>query len=306
MTAPTAPTAAGCAAPDQSAPLPASLDLEKETVITGQVADRVRGGEPVAGAYVRLLDSTGEFTAEVVTSPAGQFRFFAAPGTLDPAGAVPARQRRHRRTANRGINEVSVTVGLGRAPNFYRRDPRSRSARGLVTTGGTGPETSPARRRHEVQPPGDRPAGRSGDAHRAAGHRRPDAAVPSSPPPETVAEHRLRQERQRPADRAGQQPRRRQVVGGDESGVRRTARARSRRSPVHHAGPEPGLPVAQRALIARSPHGYGPVRRAARSARRRPGAGSRPPRPGPARCGTRPNPCRRTWVGQSGRYATAR
>ena len=43
----TAPTAAGCAAPDQAAPLPASLDLEKETVITGVVrADR---GEPVAG-----------------------------------------------------------------------------------------------------------------------------------------------------------------------------------------------------------------------------------------------------------------
>jgi hypothetical protein len=30
---------------------------------------------------VRLLDGTGEFTAEVVASPAGQFRFFAAPGT---------------------------------------------------------------------------------------------------------------------------------------------------------------------------------------------------------------------------------
>ena len=32
-------------------------------------------------AYVRLLDSTGEFTAEVVTSATGDFRFFAAPGT---------------------------------------------------------------------------------------------------------------------------------------------------------------------------------------------------------------------------------
>ena len=38
-------------------------------------------GAPVAGAYVRLLDVTGEFAAEVVTSAAGQFRFFAAPGT---------------------------------------------------------------------------------------------------------------------------------------------------------------------------------------------------------------------------------
>ena len=32
------------------------------------------------GAYVRLLDATGEFTAEVVTSATGDFRFFAAPG----------------------------------------------------------------------------------------------------------------------------------------------------------------------------------------------------------------------------------
>ncbi|MCW3845468.1 DUF1416 domain-containing protein, partial [Micromonospora yasonensis] len=46
MTAPTAATAAtaaGCAAPDQAAPLPASLDLEKETVITGLV--RAESGE---------------------------------------------------------------------------------------------------------------------------------------------------------------------------------------------------------------------------------------------------------------------
>ena len=35
----------------------------------------------MAGAFVRLLDGTGEFTAEVVASPSGDFRFFAAPGT---------------------------------------------------------------------------------------------------------------------------------------------------------------------------------------------------------------------------------
>ena len=39
------------------------------------------GGEPVGGAFVRLLDGTGEFTAEVVASASGDFRFFAAPGT---------------------------------------------------------------------------------------------------------------------------------------------------------------------------------------------------------------------------------
>lgn len=67
----------GCAAPAQTAHLPATVDLAKEAVIQGTV---VRGGTPVSGAYARLLDSTGEFTGEVVTSDEGIFRFFAAPG----------------------------------------------------------------------------------------------------------------------------------------------------------------------------------------------------------------------------------
>lgn len=68
-----------CAAPKQGQKLPAGVDVEKETVLTGQVTDA--SSSPVAGAFVRLLDSTGEFTAEVVASPTGDFRFFAAPGT---------------------------------------------------------------------------------------------------------------------------------------------------------------------------------------------------------------------------------
>ncbi|GAB3797223.1 DUF1416 domain-containing protein [Micromonospora zhanjiangensis] len=106
MTAPTSTT--GCAAPDQAAPLPASLDLEKETVITGVV--RADSGETVAGAYVRLLDSTGEFTAEVVTSPEGQFRFFAAPGTWTLRALSRHGNGDLAVTAGRGINEVGVTV----------------------------------------------------------------------------------------------------------------------------------------------------------------------------------------------------
>jgi hypothetical protein len=39
-----------------------------------------KDGAPVPAAYVRLLDATGEFTAEVVTSATGDFRFFARPG----------------------------------------------------------------------------------------------------------------------------------------------------------------------------------------------------------------------------------
>ena len=55
----------------------AGVDVAKEAVIQGQVT---RGGEPVHGAYVRLLDRTGEFTAEVPTDEDGHFRFFAGDG----------------------------------------------------------------------------------------------------------------------------------------------------------------------------------------------------------------------------------
>lgn len=68
-----------CAAPKQGTTLPAGVDLAKETVITGRVVDG--GGHTVGGAFVRLLDASDEFTAEVVASATGDFRFFAAPGT---------------------------------------------------------------------------------------------------------------------------------------------------------------------------------------------------------------------------------
>jgi hypothetical protein len=66
-----------CGAPAQTPNLPAGIDLAKETVIYGVVT---KDDAAVPSAYVRLLDSTGEFTAEVVTSATGDFRFFAAPG----------------------------------------------------------------------------------------------------------------------------------------------------------------------------------------------------------------------------------
>jgi hypothetical protein len=80
-----------CSAPSQSPTLPANVDVEKETVIYGVVT--AQDGSPLPTAYVRLLDSSGEFTAEVVTSATGDFRFFAAPGAwtlsvLHNAGAV--------------------------------------------------------------------------------------------------------------------------------------------------------------------------------------------------------------------------
>ncbi|OJF09991.1 DUF1416 domain-containing protein [Couchioplanes caeruleus] len=98
----------GCAAPDQSAPLPAGVDLEKETVITGVLTDAE--GAAVGGAYVRLLDSTGEFTAEVVTSPGGVFRFFAAPGSWTLRALSRAGNGDLAVDATRGVNEVGLSV----------------------------------------------------------------------------------------------------------------------------------------------------------------------------------------------------
>jgi hypothetical protein len=93
-----------CAAPDQAQELPAGTDLEKETVLVGKV---VAGSEPVGGAFVRLLDGGGEFTAEVVSSASGDFRFFAGPGTWTV-----------RALSRSGNGETSVTAdgpGLHRA-----------------------------------------------------------------------------------------------------------------------------------------------------------------------------------------------
>ncbi len=98
----------GCAAPDQSAPLPAGVDLQKETVITGRVTNAE--AEAVGGAYVRLLDSSGEFTAEVVTSPEGVFRFFAAPGTWTLRALSRHGNGDLTVDATRGVNEVGLNV----------------------------------------------------------------------------------------------------------------------------------------------------------------------------------------------------
>jgi len=62
------------------------IDLTKQTVIQGQIlrdgsSDSVPNGAAVTNGHVRLLDASGEFTAEVPTNSDGQFRFFAAPGT---------------------------------------------------------------------------------------------------------------------------------------------------------------------------------------------------------------------------------
>ena len=91
------------------------VNLAKEAVIQGQV---VRAGseggseEPVGNAYVRLLDRTGEFTAEVPTSATGHFRFFAGEGewtlrTLAPK-ADPVDRKVHAQVGS--VAEVTVSL----------------------------------------------------------------------------------------------------------------------------------------------------------------------------------------------------
>lgn len=78
---------------------PDLADAGSATVIQGRV---LHGDEPVGGAFVRLLDPSGEFTAEVVTSETGDYRFFARPGdwTLRVLSA-------------RGNGDAAVAAGSG-------------------------------------------------------------------------------------------------------------------------------------------------------------------------------------------------
>jgi hypothetical protein len=91
------------------------IDIDKEAVIQGVVTTN---GEPVSTAYVRLLDRTGEFTAEVPVSATGQFRFFAGPGewtlrTLAPRSATVDRSvvAAIGSVADLEIDLAQVTVG---------------------------------------------------------------------------------------------------------------------------------------------------------------------------------------------------
>ncbi|WIX81077.1 DUF1416 domain-containing protein [Amycolatopsis carbonis] len=66
----------GCGAPVQVA-TPADFDTNGQVVLAGKV---IGTDGPLGGAFVRLLDGGGDFTGEVVASPEGDFRFYAAPG----------------------------------------------------------------------------------------------------------------------------------------------------------------------------------------------------------------------------------
>jgi hypothetical protein len=102
----------GCGAP-AGGPSLAGIDVAKESIIQG-VVSRGSGdtAQPVSNAYVRLLDRSGEFTAEVPTSEDGQFRFFAAPGTWTLRTLAPGADAvDHEVEAQQGV-VAEVTVSL--------------------------------------------------------------------------------------------------------------------------------------------------------------------------------------------------
>lgn len=96
-----------CGSPTQTVELPEGIDTTNASIIQGTVS---APDGPVAGAFVRLLDGSGEFTAEVVASSEGFYRFFAAPGdwtvrVLSRAGNGAANV-----SSQIGIHQVDVQV----------------------------------------------------------------------------------------------------------------------------------------------------------------------------------------------------
>src|SRR3954454_12470838 len=88
------------------------IDVAKESVIQGVVT---RADQPVGNAYVRLLDRTGEFTAEVPTSATGQFRFFAGPGEWTLRTLAPKAETSDQKVvaATGSVAEFSVALTWG-------------------------------------------------------------------------------------------------------------------------------------------------------------------------------------------------
>ncbi len=95
-----------CGAPVQGGTVDPAV-VGDATVVEGVV---VRAGAPVPGAYVRLLDADGEFTAEVVTSATGRFRFYAAPGEWTLRALAPGRVGELRLAAGPGLTTTEMAL----------------------------------------------------------------------------------------------------------------------------------------------------------------------------------------------------
>jgi hypothetical protein len=97
-----------CGAPEQTHDLPLGTNTTDQAILQGKVFN---GPDPVAGAFVRLLDGSGEFTAEVVSSPDGDFRFYAAPGSWTVRALSRVGNGQADVQATLGVSPVDVLVG---------------------------------------------------------------------------------------------------------------------------------------------------------------------------------------------------
>jgi hypothetical protein len=98
--------AGGCGAPADSARV---TSAGNQAVVQGTVT---KSGSPVSTGYARLLNSGGEFVAEVPLGDDGGFQFFAAPGDWTLRVLAPGGIRaEHSVTAAIGeISRVEVAV----------------------------------------------------------------------------------------------------------------------------------------------------------------------------------------------------
>ena len=96
-----------CGSPTQTVEMPAGIDTTSASIIQGTVFG---DSGPIAGAFIRLLDGTGEFTAEVITSAEGYYRFFAAPGDWTVRVLSRSGNGTETVTSQVGIHQVDVQV----------------------------------------------------------------------------------------------------------------------------------------------------------------------------------------------------
>ncbi len=99
-------SAGGCGAPAGGAVL---TNAGNQAIVQGKVTS---AGAPVQVGYARLLNSGGDFVAEVPLGADGGFRFFAAPGDWTLRVLAPGGIRTDRTvTAATGeIRELEVSV----------------------------------------------------------------------------------------------------------------------------------------------------------------------------------------------------
>jgi hypothetical protein len=86
-----------------------ATDVGSQAIVQGRVT---RGGSGVPTGYARLLNSRGDFVAEVPLGEDGGFRFFAAPGTWTLRVLAPGGVRAERAvSADIGqITELEIPV----------------------------------------------------------------------------------------------------------------------------------------------------------------------------------------------------